>query len=153
MSDFSSIRTFPSAFFDGHPFDATVLLDTDVDAGGDASAIIWNIEHGWCPRCEDPLPDLPEFPAGSRITACRSIPICRRCGQDEAFEGMDADEGTGDGISGASYWPIAVEEIEERAARWYRRGKLMTIALDELNVPPRPSLTGGAEPNLQDDGE
>lgn len=108
-----SICSF-SGTHDWHP---SVLNDTDVDDGGDANRIIDNIESGTCPRCERPLPQLPEYPAGSRVTECRSIPICGRCGSDEAFESMDAASGIGLGLSGPSWWPIPVEEIEERRIR------------------------------------
>ncbi len=107
------IRTFSGT----HDWDRTVLADTDADIEGNADDIIWNIEHGRCPRCEGPLPTMPEFPAGSRITQCRSIPICGRCGTDEGYESMDAMEGIGWGTSPASYWPIPVEKIEERRTR------------------------------------
>jgi hypothetical protein len=119
-------RTFSGT----HDFDPTVLVDTDADEQGTADDIIWNIGNGRCPRCEGPLPTAPEFPAGSRITACRSIPICGRCGADETFEAFDAVTGNGFGISGASCWPLPVEEIEERRARHHRQMKPAIITGD-----------------------
>ncbi|WP_460009536.1 hypothetical protein [Mycobacterium avium] len=107
-----------------------MLVDTDADDQGTAEDIIWNIEHGWCPRCGGPLPTMPEYPAGSRITACRSIPICGRCGCDEVSEAVDAATGHGFGISPAGYWPIPVEEIEERRARHERQTRPATLATD-----------------------
>lgn len=109
-----TIRTFSGT----HAFDPTVLVDTDADVEGNADDIIWNIEHGRCPRCEDRLPTMPEFPAGSRITQCRSIPICGRCGWDEVCEQLDAATGVGWGLSSAGAWPVDNESIDERRDRY-----------------------------------
>jgi hypothetical protein len=112
-----------------HDWDPSVLVDTDADDPNydNADDIIWDIEHGRCPRCECPLPTGREFPAGSRITKCRSIPICDRCGEDESFEVMDAMTGNGfGGISAASCWPLPVEEIDERRVRHQQQ---MTLAI------------------------
>jgi hypothetical protein len=110
-----NIRSFSGT----HDWHQTVLVDTDADNEGNADDIIWNIEHSRCPRCEGPLPQPPEYPAGSRITACRSIPICGRCGEDEGFELMDAMFARNEfgGISSASCWPIPRDEIDERYLR------------------------------------
>jgi hypothetical protein len=120
-----NIRTFSGT----HDWDPSVLVDTDAhDPNYDnADDIIWDIEHGRCPRCKGPLPTGREFPAGSRITKCRSIPICGRCGEDEGFEVMDAMTGNGfGGISAASCWPLPVEEIDERRVRHQQE---MTLAI------------------------
>jgi hypothetical protein len=133
------IRSFSGT----HPWHPTVLLDTDAHEAGTADDIIENIESGRCPRCEGPLPTLPEFPAGSRATLCRSIPICGRCGGDEVYEQLSC------GISSAGCWPVPVEEIEERRA--YFEGK-DTVAIlsgdvlitDDGAVPiVNPRNTGG----------
>ncbi len=102
-----------------HPFDPTVLVDTDADES-QADQIVWDIEHGRCPRCEDLLPTGREFPAGSRITRCRTIPICRSCGVDEGYEAEDTRAGIGYGYSPASYWPVSVDEIIGRRIRFER---------------------------------
>ncbi len=104
-----NIRTFSGT----HAFHPTVLADTDADADT-AADITEAIEDGRCPRCWGPLPTMPECPAGSRITKCRSIPICGRCGSDEAYEQMDLACGIGYGLSCASEWPLDVELITER---------------------------------------
>jgi hypothetical protein len=109
-----SIRTFSGT----HDFDPTVLVDTDADEQGNADDIIWNIEHGRCPRCEGQLPTMPEFPAGSRITKCRTIPICGKCGSDESYEQCDGRQGIGWGLSSAGEWPVPVQEIDERRDRY-----------------------------------
>ncbi|HME79333.1 MAG TPA: hypothetical protein VKI00_27845 [Mycobacterium sp.] len=110
MTDENKIYTFSGT----HAWHPSVLNDTDVDEGGDADQIIWDIENGFCPRCDRPLPQGRELPAGSRVTACRSIPICGPCGSDEVHEALDG------GISGPSWWPIPVEEIDERRERFER---------------------------------
>jgi hypothetical protein len=134
----SEIRTFSGT----HDFHPTVLADTDADdGGGSADDIIWNIEHGICPRCEGPLPTMPEYPAGSRITKCRTIPICNRCGTDEAYEQCDAAKGIGyGGISSASCWPLPIEEIDERRERCMREGHLVAVHVDRITNPRN---TGG----------
>jgi hypothetical protein len=111
-----AIQTFSGT----HPFHPTVLADTDADEL-DADDIVWDIEHGRCPRCERPLPTMPEYPAGSRITQCRSIPICGPCGSDESFEQLDGASGIGWGLSSASEWPLDVEAIDERRERYMKQ--------------------------------
>ena len=127
MTARKKVRTF-SGTHDWHP---SVLVDTDADVEGNADQIVEDIESGRCPRCWGPLPTMPEFPAGSRITRCRTIPICGPCGSDEGFEAMDAMTGAGfGGISGASCWPISVEEIEERRARYEKQMRLAILTGD-----------------------
>jgi hypothetical protein len=112
-----SIRTFSGT----HDFHPTVLADTELgddDGSGIADSITWNIEHGYCPRCEGPLPTMPEYPAGSRVTQCRTIPICGPCGSDEGYEQQDAATGLGYGLSGVSCWPVPTDEIDERRERY-----------------------------------
>jgi hypothetical protein len=48
-----------------------------------AARLVALIDAGTCPRCEIPLPKADELPAGSRVTDCRCIPICRLCGSEE----------------------------------------------------------------------
>lgn len=43
------------------------------------------IDAGICPRCSEPLPSPPEYPAGSEETDCRCIPICGHCGEHESM--------------------------------------------------------------------
>jgi hypothetical protein len=112
-----SIRSFS----DTHDWDPDVLNDTDTDAST-ASMIIDNIEHGRCPRCAGPLPQPPDIPAGSRITQCRSIPICSHCGSEEADEFMLAFRRIGRGMLAASEWPVRPKDqrdegFEAKAAR------------------------------------
>jgi hypothetical protein len=120
-----------------HAFDPTVLADTDADEQGNADQIIEDIEAGRCPRCRGPLPTMPEFPAGSRITRCRSIPICRRCGWDEVCEQVDAgidlglsDDVIGGGLSPAGEWPLLNEDIEERRTRHEQLMKPAVMSVD-----------------------
>jgi hypothetical protein len=113
-----------------HDWDPSVLLDTDADEQGTAEQIIEDINSGRCPRCWGPLPTGREYPAGSRITECRSIPICGRCGSDEAFEQMDEARGIGWGLSSAGAWPLYVEQIDERRARYMAQMKPAILAGD-----------------------
>jgi hypothetical protein len=58
-------------------------VDPDEDDPGDVAITVTEaIAAGRCPRCSGPLGD---YPAGSRITACRCIPICSTCGGQEPF--------------------------------------------------------------------
>lgn len=100
------IRSFSGT----HEFDPSVLMDTDAEDMGNAYEIVAEIELGNCPRCWGKLPEPPEFPAGSRVTRCRSIPICGRCGSDEATEA------SGEGVTSAGSWPVLEEEMDRREA-------------------------------------
>ena len=141
-----TIRTFSGT----HAFDPTVLVDTDADEEGVADDIVWNIENGRCPRCEGPLPTMPEFPAGSRITQCRTIPICGRCGSDEVHEQLDGACGIGWGLSSAGAWPLPTEVIDERRDRWMKQmtpaiitGDGNLITEDGVGQIVNPCNTGG----------
>lgn len=62
--------------------------------------LVWEIDRGFCPRCREG--DVREkFPDGSRITACRCVPICHACGEHEAV--TVAEKG---GLYGAFTWYI-----------------------------------------------
>lgn len=122
----TTLRTFSGT----HSWHSSVLNDTDAYEEGNADEIIDNIESGRCPRCERPLPQPPEWPAGSRITACRSIPICGRCGSDEVYEQLDGAQGYGWGLSSAGCWPIPVDEIDERRARYQQQAKPAILTAD-----------------------
>lgn len=110
-----------------HEWDPTVLADTDADEAGTADGIIEAIESGLCPRCERPLPTLPEYPpAGSRVTQCRSIPICGQCGSDECYEQWSG------GLSSAGCWPIPVEEMKERKDHFESRATVAILSSESL---------------------
>lgn len=144
----------PIECFSGtHPWHPTVLADTDAHEAQTADSIIENIAAGRCPRCEEPLPGPPVYPAGSRITQCRSIPICGPCGGDEVYEQQD----TGC-ISSAGCWPLDVREIGERRARYESTATPAIISGDLLitdeGVTPvvNPRNTGGwAQHGTQDE--
>lgn len=61
-----------------------------VEAGSLAhalAALLHDIDHGACPRCQGPLRSFgDEEPVGSRVRACRCIPVCGPCGELEAKE-------------------------------------------------------------------
>lgn len=143
------IRSFSGT----HEFHPSVLADTDAEAGDTAYEIIEAIQDGRCPRCRGLLPTRPEYPAGSRITQCRSIPICGRCGSDEAYEQMDLACGIGYGLSCASEWPLEAEIITERRERYQANAKpgiagvtngRLTITTEDGSTPVvNPCNTGG----------
>lgn len=112
------------AFSGTRPWHPTVLVDTDAHEAGTADGIIEAIDSGLCPRCEGPLPKLPEFPAGSRITKCRSIPICGRCGGDEVRELIEDG-----GYSSAGCWPLPHGEIAARIDRCMSSCRVETAIL------------------------
>lgn len=121
------------SFSGTHEFHPTVWADPDVglEDPGQADLLTDLIESGRCPRCEGPLSPLPHWlPAGSRLTRCRSIPICGPCGTDEVYEQLDAATGIGWGLSWADMWPIAHEEIEERRTRRMSQTKPAILAGD-----------------------
>jgi hypothetical protein len=68
-----------------------------------ASEVTLDVDAGRCPRCWDPLPTGNILPAGSRVTGCRCIPVCGRCGEDEAFS-----------LQPVLDWPIDADEIVAR---------------------------------------
>jgi hypothetical protein len=134
MTGRKKIHTFSGT----HEFDPTVLLDTDAHDPNyeNADDIVEDIEAGRCPRCRGPLPTM--FPAGSRITRCRTIPICFRCGEDESYEQQDGARGTSWrlsgvslGLSGASCWPVPVEEIEERRVRYEKETQAAILSVKD----------------------
>jgi hypothetical protein len=140
------------SFSGTHAFHPTVWADTDADHAGDdhPGYLTELIESGWCPRCSGPLPTGREFPAGSRITPCRSIPICGSCGSDEAFEQMEEMWGIGWGLSPASAWPVYDDDIDARRERILRQstpailtpdGQLITD--DGVAEVVNPCNTGG----------
>jgi hypothetical protein len=49
-------------------------------------ALLHDVDHGVCMRCEGPLVSDDGAPVGSRVRACRCIPICARCGELEMKE-------------------------------------------------------------------
>lgn len=113
------------SFSGRHRFQLACLGETDAYAAGTADQIVADVNSGICPRCQGPLPRPPEYPAGSRITRCRCIPICSGCGSDEAHEEVD-----GWGLSPAGCWPVAAEEIEEHG-RQYQRQVRSAILTDD----------------------
>lgn len=80
VSDAAKLAAVTDFGFD--PFDAAAQ---DKIGAHWAGVVTGRLERGQCPRCRGPLPTVSEPPpAGSRITACRCIPICASCGSDEA---------------------------------------------------------------------
>jgi len=69
------------------------------------------VSVGCCPRCGSGLPKPPVSPAGSRVTACRCIPICGTCGEHEALSTTSPSE-----------WPLDPEDVREQMAQWLATG-------------------------------
>jgi hypothetical protein len=74
-----------------------------------------------CPRCTAPF-EHGLLPAGSRVTSCRCIPVCSRCGEHESFPGR---------AYGPHHWPLDDEWIADDLARWTSEGTEATLVLDE----------------------
>lgn len=102
------------------------------------TALTQVIDLGKCPRCGEPLPLLPEYPAGSRITACRCIPICGPCGTHEGIEGF-VNGGRAD-VTLPKAWPIDPDVISKEVALLLGDSKRRTVDLKK--VKPMGSPTG-----------
>ena len=73
-----------------------------------------------CPRCDTALPD--EMPAGSRVTACRCIPICSLCGQAEGL--LSGGRNRGDRMAFNKDWGSSRVNVE--------RSRESAIAVNDL---------------------
>jgi hypothetical protein len=115
-----TVQTFSGA----HPFRPACLLsayressDEEVDCTDEVAVLIERyIDRGLCPRCGRRYQER-EMPAGSRVTSCRCIPVCRECGRAEALEGFALAEINGPedsallGMIGpVCEWPIDADE-------------------------------------------
>jgi hypothetical protein len=86
------------SFSGAHPFRPQCLvtaLEPSSDPKGEAlveraTHLVGEIDRGRCPRCGGPLSTASGLPAGSRVTACRCVPICGSCGAHEALFGGQA---------------------------------------------------------------
>ncbi|QDQ98111.1 hypothetical protein [Tomitella fengzijianii] len=121
-----------------------------------AEQIADNIENNYCPRCDRPFDPEPLQPAGSRVTDCRSIPICSRCGSDEATEVMQGLGSADPGCSHPADWPLNVGDIDARHQWLLENTRIATLdvsaggmhLVDEdgvTTVQATPSTGGWAE--------
>jgi hypothetical protein len=69
--------------------------------------IIEGIREGRCPRCGGDY-KADEIPAGSRLTACRCVPVCTDCGRNEAWNHFN------DWFTPPGYWPIGSDSEASR---------------------------------------
>lgn len=96
-----------------------------------AATIATKLGEGVCPRCDGPL-DLSRT-AGSRSTRCRCVPICPRCGEDEANQAILAT-----GWSQVWRWPLRKGDITRRRNKMSKLGTrtvgLVTVSGDEVSV-------------------
>jgi hypothetical protein len=103
------------SFSGAHPFRPVhlraVLLNDDqlVD-------LVQLIDGEICPRCLGFLPE--EFPAGSRVTDCRCIPVCSDCGSDEPWSLIHPAD-----------WPV--DSVEDGVFAW----KGDATAVGEVQAP------------------
>jgi len=81
------------------------VAEREADPDDQAVVITSTIDAGRCPRCDELFP-ADRLPAGSRVTACRCIPVCPACGDHEALVVMPA-------IS----WPWPAVHIREQGIR------------------------------------
>jgi len=123
------------------------------------------IEDGYCPRChERPLPDSdPVTPSGSRMTACRCIPVCSECGGHESLPELFG------GFTPWQWWhdPLTPEQVDDDLDAMRRLpGVVVSEAIfdpgtmtltDEEGVTPvtlREHPGGWADPdNIVEEGE
>jgi hypothetical protein len=138
------------SFSGAHPFRPQCLVEgclhatspTNLERGiAIAQVLVESIDSRSCPRCGAALPTRPELPAGSRVTSCRCIPICGRCGQHEAFEGFL--KGDRYAVTPPTRWPIRQGIISRDVNRLQKNSTPSTITLNDLR--PADSLTGWAE--------
>jgi len=87
------------------------VAEREADPDDQAVVITSTIDAGRCPRCDELFP-ADRLPAGSRVTACRCIPVCPACGDHEALVVMPA-------IS----WPWPAVHIREQVSGWMQQGK------------------------------
>jgi len=141
-----TIRTFSGA----HPFRPSCLIEayedcmryeyTDPkDRREEAVEFVEErlptIDAGRCARCNGDLEDW-EIPSGSRLTACRCIPLCTTCGRAEALSGLAQVliRGPEDGplvplICPVYDWPVSRKEQEDAVAEFDRRGQVREALL------------------------
>jgi hypothetical protein len=131
-----ALRTFSGS----HAFRSEHLAEA-MDGGGWLEGLLSNIRLGTCPRCNGPL--LPrgegEIPSGSRVTACRCIPICYECGEDEGFTSWEG------GLDSAADWPIERDEMMARIGGFKKRTGLREISIGDIRGREHPG--GWADPD------
>lgn len=110
-----------------HPYRPQCAIEsiTRDDWGFDATSVAtdWvvsvtqQVDQGVCARCGEDFPGGDVLPAGSRLTACRCIPVCGPCGEDEANQQILGRE-----VSPVWKWPV------RKSDRTKRRNKVMEHA-------------------------
>lgn len=123
-----------NSYSGAHPFRPQCALRSiaeafpDIEGAGQSFAadVTAKIDSGICPRCSGPLPTGNIFPAGSRLTRCRCIPICDRCGSDEVYELVSR---TGR-LSGVWQWPVGKSAITRRRNKFKAQCTPASIVAD-----------------------
>ena len=122
----TTLRTFSGT----HSWHSSVLNDTDAYEEGNADEIIDDARVRRCPRCERPLPQPPESPRG-RGSRMPINPDLRQVRQRRGLRTTtDGAQGYGWGLSSAGCWPIPVDEIDERRARYQQQAKPAILTAD-----------------------
>ena len=136
------------ARFATHPFRPTCLrseLERHLDQQGEVDrgvvvhtlvGLLHDIDHGACPRCQGPSRTLPGgIPAGSRVTACRCIPICAEC---EAMEAKEASIGLVYSVYDWYQDRAVREDVERDLAELDANQRSFVIDLTSLNDREHP---------------
>lgn len=105
------------------------------------------LEAGKCPRCRQRF-DVTRA-AGSRTTSCRCIPICSKCGEDEALQENFSKQG----LAQVWQWPISASARTRRARKFEESAREVTATLadgallteDGVMEIPAPSTGGWAQ--------
>lgn len=88
-------------------------IDASERADEIAAEITERIHREVCPRCRGPLYGFEaDMGAGSRVTPCRCVVICGRCGADEFNQAILRT-----GLSQFWRWPVRKSDITKRANR------------------------------------
>jgi hypothetical protein len=101
-----------------------------------------------CPRCGRPFETL-RFPAGSRVTPCRCIPVCHHCGQLEGLPALIKEMGLAIDVPDVFApwrWPLPIEVIDVQEAilaELRSHMRLVQVQLEDLRAEP--SSGGWAE--------
>lgn len=128
-----------TAFSGAHPFRPQCLLDAFGNPDGDlldyVLPLVEGVDRGQCPRCREPLPEPPVWPAGSRITRCRCVPICGPCGDHEVIPDAWRADRLGIDVEDVG-WLVEPEERDQERAAFYEqhRPRIGTLAADGVLV-------------------
>lgn len=131
------------SFSGAHPFRPqclrALLIDSEEEIDDNVGVepdeyLVWllnDIDARRCPRCQRVLHEG-EIASGSRVTTCRCIPICGRCGSDEVW----------DICHPADWRSIEPEDVEGRLAAITLRTESATGAITDDPIITRDGVLG-----------